>query len=379
MPKTALLAELLHEHRLLTPEQLKEFDKLCSRGVGLQEVARELVRRGWVTTLQLRWLLRGRGARLWLGGYLLLDRLGKGGMGQVFLARHRLIGRLAAVKVIRGDHHNYPDAVLRFRREILAVSRLDHPNVVHAYDAGVADWALYLALEYIHGPNLAQVVGEGPVPPGLACEYARQAARGLAHMHERGLVHRDVKPSNLALAPHTGLVKVLDVGLARFAEWARPDGPSGMTRAGHLLGTVDYLSPEQVKDPRKAGIRSDVYALGCTLYHLLTGQVPFPDGGAVQKAMQHVLDEAPTVEGLQPDLPSGLGSVVRRMMAKRRRDRYQTMDEAAEALAPFCQPVGPDAHSSMVRPRPPSKSGETLAQIDLAGSSETGSHPTLRG
>jgi serine/threonine-protein kinase len=339
MTETRALIDLLSQTRLLTPGQLDEARRLVPRLASDAAVAAELVRRGWLTPLQLRWLAHGRGRRLVLGPYVLLERLGAGGMGQVFLARHRELGRRAAVKVIRPDRRDCPRVRARFLREVRAVARLNHLNVVHAHDAGAVGRTYYLAMEYVTGPDLERLLrSAGPLDPGIACDYARQAALGLSHMHEQGLIHRDVKPGNLALASGGRVVKVLDIGLAR-----RTDGHSvdpSLSQAGKLVGSADYAAPEQLRDPRRARRRSDVYALGCTLYHLLTGQVPFPGGTPVDKAVRHLKDEPRPVEELRSGLPDGLAAGVRRMMAKRARTRYETMAAAAEALAAFAVPGG---------------------------------------
>ena len=274
-----------------------------------------------------------------LGQYILMERVGVGGMGHVFLARHRELGRPAAVKVIRPDRRDCPRVRARFLREVRAVAKLNHLNVVHAHDAGVVGRTCYLAMEHVPGPDLDRLLrSAGPLPPGVACDYARQAALGLAHMHEQGLIHRDVKPGNLSLAAGGKVVKVLDVGLAR-----RTDGHSvdpNLSQAGKLVGSADYAAPEQLRDPRRARRRSDVYSLGYTLYHLLTGQVPFPGGTPVDKVVRHLKDEPRPIEELRVGLPDGLPAVVRKMMAKRARDRFETMAAAGEAVAAFAVPGG---------------------------------------
>lgn len=301
-----------------------------------REFVTELARRQWVTRLQAVQIGRSRGHHLLVGQYLLLDRLGSGGMGRVFLARHRGLGRIAALKLVRKDRRHCPATRARFLREVRLVARLNHENVVHAHDAGFDHGAFYLVMEYVPGPDLGRViVSEGALDFGRACEYARQAALGLQHVHDQGLVHRDVKPSNLGLAAGGRVVKVLDVGLARTPGNQDP----GLSGVGRLIGSADYTAPEQVVDSQRVDRRADLYALGCTLYHLLTGQVPFPDGTAVQKARRHLSEVAQPVEDVRPGIPAGLGDVVRRLMARRRKNRFQTATEAAEALTPFAVPL----------------------------------------
>jgi eukaryotic-like serine/threonine-protein kinase len=297
----------------------------------------ELHRRGKLTRLQTIQAGRGRAHHLAVGPYLLMDRLGSGGMGRVFLARHRNLNRLAAVKLVRLDRRHCPATRGRFLREVRLVSRLNHENVVHAHDAGVAHGSLYLAMEYVPGPDLSRVLlSQGAFEPGPACEYARQAALGLQHIHDRGLIHRDIKPANLGLSANFHTVKVLDVGLARRnrSNW----NDSGLSQARRLIGSPDYASPEQVVDSRRVDPRADLYALGCSLYHMLAGRVPFPGGTPVAKAMKH-LSESPTpIDELRADLPNGLSEVLARLMARRRTHRFRTAEDAAAALAPFATP-----------------------------------------
>jgi serine/threonine-protein kinase len=313
---------------LLTPDQRVVVDQLRQCCISPSDVQAELLRRGWLTPLQVRWLARGRGHQLVVGSYVLLDRLGKGGMGQVFLARHRDSDQKVALKVARTSRENSGRLKERFEREVRLVARLDHPNVVRAVGAGSHHGLLYLAMEYVPGPDLGRLIRDGrPLAPGVAADYGRQAALGLQHIHDRGLVHRDVKPNNLALAEGGSVVKVLDIGLARLEE--TDTGEPGLTRVGKLLGSPDYVAPEQATNPRKAGPAADQYALGCTLYHLLTGSVPFPGGSPLEKVMCHRSKEPAPMKGV----PADLAEVVSKLMAKRRRDRFASAGEAAEALA----------------------------------------------
>jgi serine/threonine-protein kinase len=327
---------------LLTPVQLAAADELRRRYPTPAALHAKLVHRGWLTPLQARWLDRGRGHLLVVGPYLLLDRLGKGGMGQVFLARHRETGQRVALKLARTNRGDPARLKARFAREVRAVGLLDHPNVVRAVGAGYAHGALYLAMEFVPGPDLGRVLASGRrLPPSVAAGYGRQAALGLQHIHDRGLIHRDVKPSNLGLAAGGTVLKVLDVGLARMDEGdpANPD----LTRVGRLLGSPDYVAPEQAINPRKAGPKADIYSLGCTLFHLLTGSVPFPDGSPLDKVIAHRSKEPPEL----PGVPPGLAAVVRKMMAKRRRDRYATAGEVADALARFASDAAPWEHAPL--------------------------------
>jgi serine/threonine protein kinase len=285
-----------------------------------ESLGQELLRRGWMTAYQVHEVRRGRGGRLVLGPYLVLERLGHGSMGEVLKARHRHLDRLVALKVVRGDRPRSPRVRARFCREVRSAARLDHPNVVRAYDAGILGDALFLAMEYLEGTDLKRMVRRGgPLPVGLACSYAAQAAAGLQHAFERQVVHRDVKPSNLLLTARDGVVKLLDLGLARLE-----DEGGDLTGSRTVLGSANWLAPEQIEDPRAADVRADLYALGCTLYFLLTGAPPFGDRGVVQRMMAHLHEEAPPVEALRPGVPGELARLVRRLMAKRPDDRHQT-------------------------------------------------------
>ncbi len=331
------LTALLNFLHLLVPERRADIDRIRPRFGSEADLTAELVRRRWLTPLQGQWLARGRGRGLIVGSYVLLERIGKGGMGYVFLARHRAFGRRAALKVVRPDRSREARVRGRFLREMRALGCLDHPNMVHAYDAGTAGRALYLAMEYVPGPDLGRALASGEVfAPGRACEYARQAALGLHHMHERGLVHRDVKPSNLSLAEGGRVVKVLDVGLVKDRRATTSDG---LTRAGRLVGTADYAAPEQVMNPTGACHLADQYALGCTLYHLLTGELPYAGGPPVARALRRLLEDPVPLGERRPDLPPGLGAVIARLMARRPEDRFPSARAAADVLAAFATPL----------------------------------------
>ncbi|HEY7309019.1 MAG TPA: protein kinase [Gemmataceae bacterium] len=323
---------------ILSPSQLDE----CARDLAAQfpeprAFAGELIQRGWLTPYQVNRLFQDKADELILGPYLLLERLGEGGMGAVFKARHKLMDRVVALKVIRAERLTGADDARRFLREIQAAARLSHPNIVLAYDADRIGDRFFFVMEYVEGADLSKLVRQqGPLPPAAACDYARRAALGLQHAHEQGLVHRDIKPANLLLTTKGGVVKVLDLGLARLSHGENSHSTEPLTHYGTVMGTLDFMAPEQAIDPHGADIRADIYSLGCTLYVLLTGKVPFPGGSFMEKLFRHKEIEPLPVEAHRPEVPLGLALVVRKMMAKPREARYQTPAEAAAALLPYC-------------------------------------------
>jgi serine/threonine protein kinase len=264
--------------------------------------------------------------------YRILKLLGKGGMGAVFQAQHKLMERIVALKVISRSLMDHPASVERFRQEVKAAARLSHPNIVTAYDAEQVGDLHFLVMEYVEGRDLANVLRKlkGPLPAAHACEYARQAAEGLQHAHQQGMVHRDIKPQNLMLTTK-GQVKILDFGLARFASERETDGP--ITASGAIMGSPDFIAPEQITNAHDADIRADIYSLGCTMYTLLTCRVPFPEGNAFDKMVQHTSYSPKPLAELRPDLPVKLIDIVNKMMSKDRRQRYQTPAAVKRALA----------------------------------------------
>ncbi len=270
-----------------------------------------------------------------LGGYELLNRIGSGGMGTVYRARHRRMGRDVALKVLAGPAAGIPDCVRRFWREVETAAKLAHPNLVTAYDAGEDQGVPYLVSEFIDGTDLARLVWrDGPLPIATALEYVLQAARGLAHAHAQGVVHRDVKPANL-LVDRRGVVRVLDVGLARLvrgAGEAPPTSTPAATAPGILLGTVDYMAPEQARDPARADGRADVYGLGCTLHYLLTGRPVFGGADVWEQLLAHRERPVPSLRCARADAPASLDRVFRKMLAKDPARRHRSMGEVIHDL-----------------------------------------------
>ena len=286
------------------------------------------------------------------GPYQLLAKLGQGGMGAVYKVRHVRLGKTMALKIMAADLMQQADAVARFEREMLAVGQVQHPNVVQAHDAGEVNGVHYLALEYVEGRDLQQLIREqGPLSATSACQAIRQAALGLVAAHEHGLVHRDIKPANL-FATTKGQVKILDLGLATLTQ-----GDAGLTVSGECFGSPDYMPPEQWENPRDCDARSDLYALGCTLHTLLTGAPPF--GGesyhsAPRKMMGHVRDAVPDLRTGCPAVPAALNSLFQKLMAKNPGDRIATAAELVRLLTPFVGgKTGEEAVSALVHLGPP--------------------------
>jgi serine/threonine protein kinase/formylglycine-generating enzyme required for sulfatase activity len=278
--------------------------------------------------------------------YEILRELGRGGMGVVYLAQNRLMGRKEVLKVMGRHLMERPGVVDRFVREIQAVARLKHDHVVSAYSATRVGESIVFAMEYVEGLDLAKLVKtKGPLPVAHACLFIHQAALGLQHAHAKGMVHRDIKPGNLMLSREGNqpVVKVLDFGLSKATREAPVD--SGLTNPGQMLGTPDFIAPEQIRDAQSADIRADIYSLGCTLYYLLTGGPPFRAGTLWELYQAHFSTDARWLNLVRPEVPSELAALVARMMAKEPERRFQTPAEVAEALKPFFK-------KASARPRP---------------------------
>jgi serine/threonine-protein kinase len=329
------LVEVLGRYHLLETDQLAELtcivQSLPNNPVAL---AGELLHRRWLTAFQISRIFRGCASGLVLGHYVLLDRLGLGGMGEVFKAREVRLGRHVALKVFRKERISNPELVDRFYHEVQAAARLSHPNIIHAYDAEQIGGTHVFAMEYVDGIDLSRFVKQcGSLPVPRACEYVRQAGLGLQHIHENGMVHRDIKPGNLMRAHPGNAIKILDMGLARFRQDEEEADADRLTRLGFVMGTVDFISPEQALDSRRADIRSDLYSLGCTFYYLLTGQVPFPTVEPMNKLIAHSRESAAPIEKLGVQASPRLCAIVTRLMAKCPDDRYQTPAELILDLA----------------------------------------------
>ena len=345
----------IEESQLVGAQQLRA---LLAERPGLRQddtalLAGALLSQGVLTNYQMQWLLAGEPFGLVLGNYRVLDWLGAGGMGVVYKAEHVHLKRPVALKVLSADCDGNAVFMERFTSEMQVLATLRHPNIVEAFDAGEVavpsepgKLLRYLVMEYVQGNDLERyVVDNGPLPIVAACEYIRQAAQGLRHAHERGILHRDIKPSNLlvtdmppGLKPVAGAsyplgqVKVLDFGLARM-------NSRRYTEAYVVLGTIDYMAPEQARDARSVDVRADIYSLGGTLYWLLTGQRPFPtDRPIVQELMARQHETPASARSLRPEIPLELESVVCQMMALDPNDRYPTPLAVVAALNQFLEP-----------------------------------------
>jgi serine/threonine protein kinase len=299
-----------------------------------RELARALVQCGALSKYQASAVYQGKLKGLVYGEYAVVDLLGEGGMGQVFKARHRSMDRIVALKVLAKAAVGSPDAVKRFQREVKAAAKLIHPNIVTAFDASKHDGTHYLVMEFVPGSDLSAVVKkQGPLPIAQAVNYVLQAARGLAFAHSKGVVHRDIKPANL-LVDGEGVVKILDMGLARLElEGADAGAGHGLTQTGQIMGTVDYMAPEQAFDTSKADAKADVYSLGCTLYRLLTGGNVFGGDTLMQKLLAHREQPTPSLRTVRPEVSAELDAIFSRMMAKQPQDRPTMTELIAELEA----------------------------------------------
>ena len=300
--------------------------------------AQFLIESGVITSFHAEQLLAGRYKGFRVGAYRILRLIGVGGMGRVYLAEHAFMKRRVALKILPKSQNKEGSAIERFQREAQAVAALNHPNIVHAYDSGQEGDVYFLAMEYVAGESVQDYVKlYGRVPWPYAADFIRQAAEGLQHAADSGLVHRDIKPGNL-LVDLVGTVKLLDLGLAMFFTEQLEGDPLTLRYNENVLGTADYLAPEQAVDSHNIDIRADIYSLGGTLYYLLTGQAPFPAGTIAQKLLWHQQKDPEPVTRIVPDVPKALEVVLQKMMAKKPELRYPTAAAVAAALAPFSKP-----------------------------------------
>jgi serine/threonine protein kinase len=338
-----MFTQYLTDSSLLSAQEVAVLQKSL-RPTGAIQFASALVRRKTLTKYQARQILSGKACSLVLGNYVILEKLGQGGMGTVFKAKHRRMDRTVALKVLSPKLTKSPAAVLRFRREVRAAAKLEHPNIVAAFDADESGGTHFLVMQYVDGCDLSKFIkSRGSMTVPLAVRCLEQAACGLQYAHERGIVHRDIKPANLLLS-HDNDLKLLDLGLATIADH-HGVVDHGLTDTTAIIGSVDYMAPEQGVNTKRADARSDIYSLGCTFFYLLTGRIPFSGETAVEKILAHRDQPTPDLGRLRPDLPTPLLQVFQRMVAKKSADRYQTMGEVLTDL----RAVG-DADATIIDP-----------------------------
>ncbi|NND99364.1 MAG: protein kinase [Pirellulaceae bacterium] len=376
-------ADFVHNLRrsgLLPPTELDQFlDDLSwdrsKSGSDSSGLAKRLIHNHKLTPFQARLLLRGRWKGLVLGNYTILDKLGQGGMGSVFKARHSRMGRVVCLKVVNAAGRQSQDVIDRFRNEARALASLTHPNIVVAHDANEANGIPYLVMEYIDGDDLSKrVKKEGPLSASEILDIAQQTAEALGYAHGQGVIHRDVKPHNIVVShdpdSDTLLVKVLDLGLARFSTLVtdNPDASilAAMTNTGVVIGTVDYMSPEQALDSRNADERSDIYSLGCTLYYLSVGRPPFEGETVMQRLVAHRESRPQSLcSYLKSDITPEFNAVIQKMLAKEPANRYQNMNEVLDDLQRLSEGSKPAAEMIVSHPPepPPLESNESVLAI----------------
>jgi serine/threonine protein kinase len=333
--------DLVRRSAVLENEKLDSFAQtLSDSGTATlaepQILASRMVREGLLTGFQAKQILQGKWRRFHISGkYKLMELIGAGGMGAVYLCEHVHMQRLVALKVLPTDKLSDESSLERFYREARAAGKLDHPNIVRAHDIDKDGTTHFLVMEYVDGASLQDIVANhGKLDPVRAANYIRQAALGLQHAHEAGLVHRDVKPGNL-LVDRSGTVKVLDLGLARFFKPGK-DNVTERYDDGAVLGTADYLAPEQAMH-NKVDIRADIYSLGATFFYILTGRAPFEDGTLTQKLLWHQIRKIQSVADYRGDVPPEMAAVIEKMLSKSPEDRYQTPQAVVDALAPWAE------------------------------------------
>ncbi len=300
-------------------------------------LADRLIKEKLLTEYQAKRFLGNKSHGLLVGRYVILDRLGSGSMGRVYKAHHQMMDRQVAIKIIAPEIVSNDRVIARFQREMKLVGRLDHPNVIRAFDADQINRVLYIVMEYVQGQSLAQKLRTSLVSPLEMVEFAVQAANGLGHAHNQGIVHRDIKPSNLLLTDDKQ-IKVLDLGLGVLME--ADSSTSFATADGIAVGTVDYMSPEQACG-REVDGRSDLFSLGCSMYHLMTGLLPYPGDSPIERMGKRIAGRPVPIIEAKPDIPPSLVRVLDKLLALKPQDRFQTAAEVADALQSLIRPRNP--------------------------------------
>lgn len=331
------LLPVIRESGVLSERQLAEVKAKLLSGDYPQDsaaLADRLVRENILTGYQAKRFLNNKSGGFLVGRYVILDRIGAGSMGRVYKAHHQMMDRLVAIKIIAPEIVTNEKVVARFQREMKLVGRLDHPNVIRAFDADQVNRLLYIVMEYVQGASLADLLRKGTFRPLDMAIYGAQAALGLAHAHSQGIVHRDVKPSNLLLTDDRQ-IKVLDLGLGALME--ADNSTSFATADGIAVGTVDYMSPEQACG-REVDGRSDLFSLGCSMYHLISGRLPYPGESAIERMGKRISGRPVPITDVLPEVPGGLVRVLDKLLAHKPQDRFQTAGDAAEALQALVRP-----------------------------------------
>ena len=325
----------LLESGLMSKEELDDWvDTMGVADLDVDDLAQSLTEKGTLTGYQAEAIKEGNYRDLVVGQYEILECIGKGGTGSVYKARHRTMKRIVALKFLAPAREKSEAAVRRFRREVEAIAQLSHPNVVVAHDAGEGQTGHYLVMELIEGSDLSKIVqAEGPMPIAEAVDCIYQAAQALEYAHEKGIVHRDIKPANL-LRDRAGTVKVTDLGLARFSDLFQgsQSATDSLTQAGSLMGTVDYMAPEQALDPTDTDQRTDIYGLGCTLYYLLTGRAPYLGKSITERILKHRGAPIPSMRTTRQEIPAQLDALFRKMVAKEPAHRHASFTEVLRDL-----------------------------------------------
>jgi serine/threonine-protein kinase len=334
---------------------------------------------GEITPYQVSKILDGRLDELVLGNYVILGKLGAGGMGAVFKARHKRMKRVVALKMLNSEMLENSAGLQRFQREVESIAKLAHPGVVAAYDADEGPGGYYLVMEFVEGDDLLNLVTKGgPFKIPRAVDTTIQAARAMAYVHAQGMVHRDIKPANF-LVDAAGRVKVADLGLVRLETGADSDGETsdteGITQACTIAGTLEYMAPEQAMDTKSADARADIYSLGCTLWFLLTGKVVYPAETQMKKVMAHQNEPIPSLKKARPDAPPLLEAVFKKMVAKSTVDRYQTMDEVVADLEKVAASLGGGAVQAPPPPPPADESTQMVDREALLGATGPAARP----
>ena len=354
-----------YDSGVLTERQFADLRTRVQKGDYPNEttaLAERLVAERILTEYQVRRFLKNKSHGLVVGRYIILDRLGSGSMGRVFKAHHLMMDRVVALKIIAPEIVSNERVVARFQREMKLVGRLDHPNVVRAFDADQMNRVLYIVMEYVSGESLGKRLRRGVIPPAEMVAYAAQAALGLGHAHAQGIVHRDVKPSNLLLTEDRK-VKVLDLGLGVLME--ADEQSTFATADGIAVGTVDYMSPEQACG-RDVDGRSDLFSLGCAMYHLMTGRLPFPGNSPIERLGMRLSGQPVPITDHLPDLPSGLVQIIDKLLAHKPQDRFQKAEEAAEAIQALLRPrsPGPPPPGTRAHRKPAPPPAATAASVE---------------